>query len=111
LSQALDFILQPIRDLQSARFREESESNRRWIKERIQRLEGIHERLTTSDLVGTAIDWTAYNDVLYNYCVWGTKYDSFDVGTGHDTGVSRSSQWSGVDYGRSIVNGCEGIVE
>jgi hypothetical protein len=62
-------------------------------------------------LSGTAIDWTAYNDYLENYCVWGFRYGSYDFDTGHGTGVSRSAQWSGVDYGRSIVNGCEGYVE
>src|SRR5436190_17583207 len=50
LSQALDFILQPLRDLQNERFAEENESTRRWIQERIKRLEGYHEQWT-SDLV------------------------------------------------------------
>jgi len=49
-SQALDFILQPLRDLQNERFAEETESTRRWIKQRIKRLEGVHEEWTT-DLV------------------------------------------------------------
>ncbi len=50
LSQALDFILQPLRDLQSERFANETESTRLWIKKRIKRLEIVHEQWTT-DLV------------------------------------------------------------
>jgi len=46
LSQAVDFILQPLRDLQKARFTEESESTQRWIQERIKRLESYHEQWT-----------------------------------------------------------------
>jgi len=43
LSRALEFILQPLRELQSARFMEESESMRKWIRKRIKRLEKYHE--------------------------------------------------------------------
>jgi len=50
LSQALDFILQPLRDLQNERFVEETESTRRWIKQRIKSLERVHEEWTTTDL-------------------------------------------------------------
>src|SRR6185503_10307276 len=52
LSKALDFIVQPLRELQNERFAEETESTRRWIQERINRLEGYHEQWTIDLLDG-----------------------------------------------------------
>jgi hypothetical protein len=56
LSEAVDFILQPLRELQSDRFREESESNCKWIRERIAHLEGFHEQWAAEIVEDSASD-------------------------------------------------------